>query len=338
MELYAAIVLAFIFTAIIGIAGTWLSKTADQFADLTGFGEAIVGGVLIGSINSLAGTITSITAAYQNHPELAVSNALGGILVQTTFLALADISYKKANLEHAAASYPNLMHGTLLTIMLSFILLATFSPEFSVKGINPASILMIIGYIAGVRMIWKARKRAMWIPKNTASTVEDLVRYVEDKHLNKKSLTIKFVLLAAIVAFSGYVVAEAGIVIAAETKLSETIIGGLFTGVATSLPELVVTFTAVRQGALTLAVSNIVGGNTFDVLGVAFSDIAYLNGSIYHVLARAQMLIIAMTLMHVSILVMGLLDREKHGIAGIGWESFLIIVIFAGGYTLILFS
>ncbi|MDY9925917.1 hypothetical protein [Methanosarcina sp.] len=65
-----------------------------------------------------------------------------------------------------------------------------------------------------------------------------------------------------------------------------------------------------------MAVSNIIGGNTFDVLCVAFSDIAYLNGSIYHAFARTQLLIIAMTLMHVSILVTGLLDREKHGIAG----------------------
>ncbi|KKH98408.1 cation transporter [Methanosarcina sp. 1.H.T.1A.1] len=338
MELSAAIILFVIFTAVIGIAGIRLSRTADQFADLTGFGEAVVGGVLIGSINSLAGTITSITAAYQNHPELAVSNALGGILAQTTFLALADISYKKANLEHAAASYTNLMHGTLLIIMLSFIFLVTFSPEFSVMGTNPASILMILGYAAGVRMIWKAKRRAMWIPKSTASTVEDLVLYVEDENLNKKSVAIKFFILAAIVAFSGYVVAETGIVIAAETKLSETIVGGLFTGVATALPELIVTLTAVRQGALTLAVSNIVGGNTFDALCVAFSDIAYLNGSIYHVLARSQMFIIAMTLMQVSILVMGLLDREKHGIAGIGWESFLIIVLFVGGYALIIYS
>ena len=338
MDLPVATIFFVIFTAVIGVAGTRLSKTADQFADLTGLGEAMVGGVLIGSINSLAGTITSITAAYQNHPELAVSNAVGGILAQTTFLAFADISYKKANLEHAAASYPNLMHGTLLIIMLSFIFLITFSPEFSVKGTNPASILMIIGYIAGVRMIWKAKRRSMWVPKSTASTVEDLVLYVEDGDLSKKSVTIKFFILAAIVAFSGYVVAETGIVIAAETRLSETIVGGLFTGVATALPELIVTFTAVRQGALTLAVSNIIGGNTFDVLCVAFSDIAYLNGSIYHALARAQLLIIAMTLMHVSILVMGLLDREKHGIAGIGWESFLIIVLFVGGYALIIFS
>ncbi|AKB77436.1 Sodium/calcium antiporter [Methanosarcina horonobensis HB-1 = JCM 15518] len=77
MELPAAIILFVIFTAVIGTEGTRLSKTADQFADLTGLGEALVGGVLIGSIDSPAGAITSITAAYENHPELAISNAVG---------------------------------------------------------------------------------------------------------------------------------------------------------------------------------------------------------------------------------------------------------------------
>ncbi|NIQ53654.1 MAG: sodium:calcium antiporter, partial [Gemmatimonadetes bacterium] len=38
---------------------------------------------------------------------------------------------------------------------------------------------------------------------------------------------------------------------------------------------------AVRQGALTLAVSDIVGGNFFDVLFVAAADLAFLQGSIY---------------------------------------------------------
>jgi len=39
---------------------------------------------------------------------------------------------------------------------------------------------MIRGYAAGVRIIGKAKKRAIWVPKSTASTVEDLVLYVED--------------------------------------------------------------------------------------------------------------------------------------------------------------
>lgn len=338
MDLPVAVILFIISTAVIGVAGTRLGRTADQLADLTGLGEAMVGGILLGAITSLSGIITSITAAAQNHPELAVSNAVGGILAQTTFLALADISYKKANLEHAAASYTSLMQGMLLIILLSLILLLAFSPEVSVLGIHPASVLMILAYVAGIRLIWKARERGMWAPKHTAFTVEDRVRYFESETLSKKSVSARFLILAVAVAAAGYMVAQAGIVIAEETRLSETIVGGLFTAVSTSLPELIVTFSAVREGALTLAVSNIVGGNTFDVLTVALVDFAYSEGSVYHALTSGQTFIITLTLMLSAILVMGLLDRERYGIGGIGWESFLILVLFMGGYFVLIFT
>lgn len=55
-----------------------------------------------------------MTAAYEGYPKLAVSNTIGGIAAQTAFLAIADIDYRKANLEHAAASIANMMQGTLL--------------------------------------------------------------------------------------------------------------------------------------------------------------------------------------------------------------------------------
>ena len=59
-------------------------------------GEAVVGAVLLGAITSLAGVVTSLTAAYQGYADLAISNAIGGIAVQTLFLAFADMTYKKS--------------------------------------------------------------------------------------------------------------------------------------------------------------------------------------------------------------------------------------------------
>jgi len=76
MELSQAITL-FIFSAgLIAFAGTKLSKTADQLADLTGMGEALFGAIFLGAVTSLSGVINSVTAAFNNHPELAVSNAI----------------------------------------------------------------------------------------------------------------------------------------------------------------------------------------------------------------------------------------------------------------------
>ena len=67
----------------------------------------------LGSSTSLSGIVTTINAASQSYVELAISNAVGGIAAQTAFLAIANIFYRKANLEHAAASIANIIQGTL---------------------------------------------------------------------------------------------------------------------------------------------------------------------------------------------------------------------------------
>ena len=116
---------------VIGLVGTRMCKVADQLADATGWGEAVVGAVFLGGSTSLSGIVTSVTAASGGHAELAVSNAVGGIAAQTAFLAVADMFYRKANLEHAAASIANLIQGTLLMSLLAIPLLASSSPQVS---------------------------------------------------------------------------------------------------------------------------------------------------------------------------------------------------------------
>ena len=330
--LLTAIILFIVFAAVIGVGGTRLSKTADQLADLTGIGEAVFGAVLLGGLTSLPGITTSVTAALNNYPKLAVSNAIGGIAAQTVFLSIADIAYTRANLEHAAASFANLMQGVLLIILLAFILLVISGPPIAIVGIHPASVILLLAYFLGTRLIYKAKDWPMWKPTKTKETVKDEPDEDNLEKLSFRKTLIRFILLALLVGFSGYVVAKTGIIIAENTGLSETFVGSLFTAVATSLPELIVSIAAVRHGALTMAVANVIGGNTFDMLFVAFSDFSYLEGSIYHALDSSQEFIVSMTIVMTSVLLLGLLHRQKSGIAKIGWESFLIIVIFIGGY------
>ncbi len=132
-------------------------------------------------------------------------------------------------------------------------------------------------------------------------------------------------------------VAQTAFIITEQTSLSESFIGALGTSVATSLPELVVSVTAVRQGALTLAVSNIIGGNTFNVLFLAFADIAFREGSLYHFGTDRQLFVISLTILLTGILLLGLLRRQKYGIGKIGWESALSILLFLGGYAVLYF-
>lgn len=338
MSLTLSIFVFVIATLVIIFAGIRLTKYADQLADKTGLGEAFVGAVFLGGVTSIAGIITSISAAYNNHPELAISNAIGGIAAQTLFLSIADITYRKINLEHASASLSNLMQGVLLIALLTFVVLGVTSPNFTIFNIHPISIIIILVYVVGSRMISKAKKKPMWSPRVTVSTVEDKPDDDNIKKTKLSSLIIKFALLAILVGGSGYAIGISGINIANGTQLSEGFVGSIMTSVATSFPELIVTLAAVRQKALALAVGNIIGGNSFDVLFVAFSDIAYQDGSILHNITNNQSFIIALTMLMVSILIMGLLLRQRKGFGNIGWESAWIIILYVfGNLTLYFF-
>ncbi|MEK6475953.1 sodium:calcium antiporter [Catalinimonas sp. 4WD22] len=335
MSLWLAIVIFIGLAAVVGFAGTHLTKAADQLADLTGFGEALVGGILLGAITSISGIVTSVTAAYEGQPELAFSNAVGGIAAQTVFLAVADIAYPRANLEHASASFTNLLQGVLLIGMLGFVILVMSTNSFTVIGTHPASLVLIAIYVFGTRLISQAKKHPMWEPSDTSETVEDVPDDDNQEGVSMGWLLVRFVVLAIVVGFAGYYIAQIGILITEKSGVSASFMGALFTSVATSLPELVVSVSAVRQGALTLAVSNIIGGNSFDVLFLAFADIAYQEDSIYHAATNSQLFIISLTILLTTVLLMGLLHRQKYGIGRVGWESILSIFIFISGYILL---
>ena len=116
--LYISIITFPIAAIIVALAGIAIIKHAEYLAKETGIGQAAFGAVFIGATTSLSGLITSISVAYHGYGSLAVSNALGGIAIQTVSLCFADLTYKKSNLEHAAASETNLLQGVLLIILL----------------------------------------------------------------------------------------------------------------------------------------------------------------------------------------------------------------------------
>lgn len=324
-------------TVVIAIGGTALTREADKLADLTGMGEALFGAIFLGGITSLSGIVMSVTAAYEGYPQLSVSNAIGGIAAQTVFLAIADITYKKANLEHSAASLSNVMQTSLLVFVLAFLLILNIIPEFTFLNIHPGSVLIIIVYVIGQKMIASARSNPMWHAVDTKETKLDKPDQFHLDNYKLGNVVVKFILLGGIIALSGYTLAQSSIVISTETGLSENIVGALFTSVASSLPELIVSIAAVRQGALTLAVSNVIGGNAFDVLFVSFSDMFYKEGSIYHSFQNGQKFIILLTILLTTVLTLGLLYREKKGFAKIGWESMLVLILFFVGYLALFF-
>ena len=322
----------------IAFFGYRLTLLADRLADRTGLGEALTGAFLLGAMTSLPEISTTVTAAITSHPQLAVSNALGGIAAQTVFLVMADLSYRRANLEHAAASIANLMQGTLAIVLLALPILAAMMPSFQWFFVHPMTLLIFGSYFYGLFLVFRVQSNPMWHPRQTSETREDHVDEQTDKHISIWRLWAQFIPVAMTVGFGGWFIAKAGIALSQNTGLSETVVGSLFTAISTSFPELVTTIVAVRQGALTLAVGGILGGNAFDSLLVAISDTAYSTGSIYHAITPDQIFLMGLTIIMTSILLMGLIRREQHGIANIGFESFSILLFYLGGVLYLVFE
>ncbi len=322
-------------TLAIGVFGTRITGVVDQLADRTGIGEALAGAVLLGASTSLGGSVLSVVAAGKGNADLALGNALGGIAVQFAALAVADFSYRRANLEHAAASAENLMQSGLLVALLALILLAPTLPEVTFWSIHPVTPIMLGLYGYGLRMIRTAHDRPMWRPTRTRETRQDRPEDLEQVPA-VAPLAIRFAVLMMLLATAGYVMEHAASNIAQSTWFSFTAVGVLFTATATSLPELVTSIAAVRRGALTLAVGGIIGGNAFDTLFTAASDVAYREGSIYHAMPRSVTFWATLTLLMAAVLLMGLIRREKQGPAGIGLESVVLLALYAGGVALLL--
>jgi cation:H+ antiporter len=331
---YSTTTLAIAFAAcavVIGVFGSKMAGYADVIADRTGLGEALIGSVMLGAGTSIAGIVTSTTTAASGAADLSVSNALGGIVAQTMFLALADIFYKRVNLEHAGVSAVNLGQATVLIVLVALPVMAWAAPPFTIWGVNLLSPVLITVYLVGLHNAHRIHQEPMWLPKQTSDTQEDVADEEDKQHRSLAALLALFGGLVLIVGLAGYVVGETGLALSDRLGLSGSLVGSLGTATVTSLPELVTTIAAVRRRAPQLAIGGIVGGNMFDSLFVAASDFAYREGSIYHAISDATLFWMGLVIVMTAVLLLGLLRRERQGPGKIGWESVVLIGLWAIG-------
>lgn len=319
----------------IAVAGTFLSILADRLADRTGMGEALTGMLVLAAATSLPDLAATLSASLAGRPTLAMANVMGSMAINLAFLGIGDLIYRKANLEHAAASAPNLLQVALLIVLLTIPLLATVFPPLQVLGVHPATPLLLVAYLYGIRLVRGAHARPMWRPLHTRQTVADRPDEAKGGR-GVLALWLAFAGLAAVTAGAGWVLMESAQAIVDATGISDSVAGGLLTAAATSTPELVVTIAAVRRGALTLAVANIFGSNCFNATIIAAADLAYPGGSIYRALPVAELGWGLVAILMSAILLLGMLRREPHGIANIGFESFAMLLVYGAAVAIAL--
>jgi cation:H+ antiporter len=310
---------------IIGIAGYFLSLYGDVIAEKTGLGGSWVGFSLLATVTSLPELVTGISSVtYVNAPDIALGNILGSCLFNLLLIVLLDFMHRDSSV------YTRVSHGHILSagfgvVLLGFvafnILLHRHGFDFSLRHIGLYTPIIILFYLVMIRTVFRYEKAQL------LEAVEDIV----ERH-PKISLTkaLVFYCMAAIVVVAAGIRLPLTAEHVAQTMGWQlSFVGTVFVALATVMPEMAVTFSAFKIGALDMAISNLFGSNLFNLVIIALDDFAYLKGPLLADVSSVHLISAQSAIMMTGIAIVGLLYRPTTRLfKTVGWVSLFMFSIF----------
>jgi len=322
------VIIKFIICALlIFFAGSRLSKLGDVIAEKSGLGHAWIGLVLLAAVTSLPELFNGISAvAFVGVPDLAVGNVVGACLVNMATIGGLDLYLflrKKPSI-FSEIGKPNrliLSFGMILASVFAIgVVLSQKVFDFSLFGVGIYSILIFVIYLIAQRMVY-------------ISAMDRNREGEELEHQNKdiKIVGLKFAFFAAIVIAAGIWLPFIGDEIARVFGLGQSFVGVLFLGIATTLPELVVSSTALKYSTA-MAVGNLLGSNLFNLSLLFIDDIFYRGGSLFKVVSYSQFVIGLFLVASFLLLIFALKMKSKSRLVSVG-----LIVSYVAGIATIYF-
>jgi len=259
--------------AIVAAAGTALALSADRIAEITRLGRLLVGSLLLAAATSLPELSVDVSAIRKGLADLAVGDLLGSSLMNLLILAVLDLAVRSRGgmLSRQAASHA--LSGTLSIGLTAIVGLAVMTadrlPSFAVMNIGGWSLAVLVAYALGARMIFINQRIAARAAAEAAEAAEDAKAGPEEAAEGWAGLWKPagvFLAATAVLIVAGPQLAETAGELADESGLGRTFVGTTLVAVATSLPELVASITAIRVGAFDLVVGNVFGSNAFNMV------------------------------------------------------------------------
>ncbi|WP_153557500.1 sodium:calcium antiporter [Roseimaritima sediminicola] len=321
------------------LAGTKLSRYVDLFADRTGLGKAFAGALLLGGATSLPELATTVTASLSGAAELAGTNLLGGVVMQIAVLAFIDAFVLRGRpLTLFSPRSSLLMIGVMLIALVAFASAAVVSGELaSVAGIGLWPLVLTAAYLFSLWITYRYEGNPRWEPEGEVAEPPESARDLKDAHeqaysdVSTGGLVGYFSLASLVVLMGGVVVAMTGEAIAAQSGIGQSFIGATLVALATSLPEVSTTYSAVRFGAYSMAAANILGTNSLEIALFLPAEIAYREGPIFDAVPPSAAFLGAMGIITTSLYLWGILERRDRTILGMGQDSLAVLVVYILG-------
>lgn len=310
--------------AIILFAGTKLARYGDAIAEKTGLGRIWIGLVLLAAITSMPELVTSVSsAALVASPDLALGTLFGSCCFNLSILALLDILHKhtpvltEASPRHIASVGLGIL---LIAIAAGGIIAGGKFSSLALGWVGISSIILLIIYLVGMRRMFLFERRYQ-MPVLAAS-----LQYSE---IPARTVYLRFALAAAAVIAGGIWLSFVGDGIAEATGWGASFVGSLFLAIITSAPELVVATTALRLGALDMAIADVLGANMLDIAIIFPVDLFYTKGSVLSSVSGSHLITAAVVVVMNLMVIAGLrLQRRRKTFVVISWYGPILIGLF----------
>lgn len=311
--------------ALIGVAGPELCRSGDVIAEKTKLSGSWVGLVLIASVTSLPELIVGASAvAVAGEPNIAVGDAFGStvfnllILVVLDFLQRGESVYRRVRLGHVLSAGFGIV---LIGFTGMNILLHGHGLDLAFGHIGLYTPVILLVYALAMRTVFSYER------EHREEFAEEMAeRYPK---MSLRNALLRYAAGAVVIVGAGtwlpFVAGDLATIMGWQTSF----VGTLFVAAATSLPELVVTLSALRIGALDMAISNLLGSNLFDMAIVAIDDILYVKGPILSHVSPIHAVSAMSAVVMTGIAVIGLLYRPRMRVfKAVGWVSLGLFVMY----------
>ncbi len=264
------------------IAGVSLSKTTDALDFRWKFGDALGGMILLSAAGSLPEVAITISAAAQHNLQLAAGNLIGGIAMQTMVLVICDMFVKGDKpLSFLVGSLMPVLEASLVMALVAVVFMGTMLPSsVAVFGVSPASMAIIAVWAFGIATLNRVRNSPAWkvtMEGSRAGRPHRRIAHPTVQHPYKKWGTTRIFMLflaaSMVTLAAGVALAMSSDALATRFHISGVVFGATILAAASALPEISSGVAAVRLGDHNLVMSDVFGGNAFQVCLFVLADI-----------------------------------------------------------------
>ena len=318
----------------IAVAGTLLSRYADVIADKTGWSGAWVGLVLLATVTSLpelATGISSVTLA--DAPDVAVGNVFGACVLNLSYVAVLDVMkrneplFQRAGLGHIGLAGFGII---MLAVAGLGLALSQFPLAPSLGHVGLYAPVLLILYLLAIRITFRYER------SQVAAGAEQAASRYPDMPLHQA--VWRFGVAASVVVAAGVWLPFIATDLALAMQWTQSFVGTLLVAMVTSLPELVVTLSALRLGAVDMAIANLLGSNLFNLLILAIDDMFHVRGPILAAVSPVHAVSAMSAILMSGVVIIALLTKPAGRVMRLAsWAS----VALAAAYVLnasVLFS